>query len=826
MNWENQSTPKLLPPTVFEQTFSGSNSTNNITAISSSSSNYENKYSLTQLVIELDKLKYEMNNLKQENDVLRNKNRDYLEKAHLQGDLNRNTNFNQNQINLSTLEEIIHKQSNEIKSLKNEVSNERNSKKNHDFEINKNFNELEVKTKEIEFLNENLKQTKQKYEFCLNEEKQRTENLTNELKNVKKSFEAKIDDLNSNHEKVLNSKDEKLKILENETRNLKHQIEIINKNNEKINEYNVLEDKFSRKCDETCVLNKEIEAYKIRVNALNEILSLQEAQLEEASDSTTKQQKKQSLLTKWRTKVFDLLVKYKSVELLFKQDKSKLNTTIKDLNDRLEHHSNQNKIYTTLLDDKKTQLYTTLQDHNKLNDNFNKIKHENEQFKILNEKNLQKTLDLKKFLDNMSNNYNKIDDCFKMANKKLINLDQRIEYAKERLDVVRALQTHKETRYIDELKRLMNMSENLSSIHSLDENKNNNNNNNTEKISSQHSSTQLTGDNENIVIKHELDKVLKERNLLTNKLQNDMGVMNERLNKMKEDYEFLIENLNNKIQNRNDELDQKEHEMNKLKSDYKEKENLLSSLNLKYEKLNEEFDIFKIQIETDLKKQFKTREDSFLDKLSKMESSMNEARREQAKAIVMMRQIERDNVRDKERLEKLNKESECYYKNNLDRLQMKIISLEKERNLLMNTIKQNGINLNMVEFNVLSAATATLTQQPINYLPPQNALNHQLKMPNATYSNNEYEINKWLDKYENPSQNKAEKSDTTTSIWLEQSKTNQNIDETEINEENTNTTSNGSKIQENNEILLQIRRIMGNLELSDVEDDFVEDQSN
>ena len=844
MNLNNWDTPKLLPPTVFERTFSSSNnSVNNITA-SSSSSAYEHKYSLTQLVIELDKLKFEINNLKQENDSLRNKNRDYVENTQMQGDLNRlQHQSNHHQINLSTLEEIIHKQSNEIKSLKYELSNEKNSKQNNEFEMNKNFRqELDAKTRELEVLNENLKQTKQKYESCLNEEKSKVENVMRELNSLKENYEVKINGLNLNQEKLLNSKDEKIEILEsnnerllNEVRSLKHSLETIHRDNEKLSEYNALEDKFGKKCVENGVLTKEIESFKIRLNSLNEILSLQEAQLEQTND-LTRQQKKQNLLSKWRSKVFDLLVKYKSIELLCKQERSTLNVTIKDLNDRLEHQSNQNRIYETLLDDKKTQLYSTLQDNNKLNDSFNKIRQENEQFRVSNEKNLQKTLDLKKFLDNMSNNYNKIEDCFKSATKKLVSLEQRIEYAHGRLNMVKVLQTHKETHYKDELKRLMNMSENLSSIHSLETN-NFLNENKAEKISTQHSSTQIvanTGDHENQLLKQELDKVLNERNMLTHKLQTDMSVMNERLSKIKEEYEYLIENLNNKVKNREDELDKREREMSKLKMDFQEKENMLNSLTTKYEKLTEQFELFKTQLELDLNKQFKMKEDSFLEKLSKMESSLNEARREQAKAIVMMRQMERGNVRDKERMEKLNKDSEYFYKSNLDRLQMKIISLEKERNLLMNTIKQSGVNLNMTEYNVLAAATATLTQQQqlISYLPPQNPPQIHHLSSTHTSNKNEMDINKWLDRndYQLMSINQSEKAnttETTTSIWLEDSKAENN--QFGINEENSNAANNtsNSKIQENNEILLQIRRIMGNLELSDIEDDDdVEDEKN
>lgn len=898
MNWNNlqhqQSTPKLLPPTAFERTINTTSSTSNNNDISAQNTSgnttcgpnntnllspnvqatlndlqqqQQQKYALTQLVFELDKLKFEINNLKQENDLLRNKNHDYIEQFQTYQDMNTTSasageqqhstssqyhysssqqqqqpsymhhHHTHHQINISTLEEIIHKQSNEIKYLKLELNNEKsqniNLKQNYEKELNRNLAELDSKLKENTILNENLSKLKQTYEVNLNEEKSKLTNLINELNQLKDSYEVKINSINVTNEKQIENKNERIQTLENELKSLKLNLDLLNKSSAKFQEMNHLEEKYERKLSENELLSKEMDALKIRLNSLNEILMLQEAQLQAdfgvssvASGSgginlnepspNSKYKARHNLLTKWRLKVFDLLVKNKTIELVSKQDRNEFKKNFKHLNEKLENAYNQNKIYENLLEDKKAQLYVTIQENNKLSENLIKFSGENASLKDTNEKNLQKTNDLKQFIDNFTKNYFKIEDSFKMASKKLINLEQRVEFAKGRLDVVKALQVHKETHYKDELKRLMNITQNISSIHSLDANMPSLNNNNDAQQQQQqqfHSSTQIesndvngqNNNNNNQLLKQELEKVINERNMLATKLQNDMNLMDERLNKMKFDYESVITNLSEKIQLYETDINLKANEIDKFKSEYVEKESLIKSLNLKYEQLNEQFEQFKKQLESDFNKQFKLKEEMFIEKVTKMESSLNEARREQAKAIVMMRQMERTSAREKERMEKLYKDTEVYYKTNIDRLQMKIISLEKERNILMNTIRQNGINLNMAEYNVLAAATAALTQQ-ISYLPPPTAssvASSQHTQVSSKISNNEVEIGKWL---ENNEQLSDKNQTSNTSIWFDNTK-----DEQQLNE--------NSKLTENNEILSQIRKIMGDLELSDAEED-------
>lgn len=94
----------------------------------------------------------------------------------------------------------------------------------------------------------------------------------------------------------------------------------------------------------------------------------------------------------------------------------------------------------------------------------------------------------------------------------------------------------------------------------------------------------------------------------------------------------------------------------------------------------------------DILRELKKKDLDYADRLAKMDTKLNEARREQAKAVVVMRQMERSTNREKDRMENLLKSCDTYYKEHLDKLQKKIVSLEKERNILMNTLRYLQMN--------------------------------------------------------------------------------------------------------------------------------------
>ncbi len=58
-----------------------------------------------------------------------------------------------------------------------------------------------------------------------------------------------------------------------------------------------------------------------RLTSMNDVLTLQEEKLEQTTLNNN--EKRQSLLNCWRTKVYDLLMQLKSMELILKNNSSK-----------------------------------------------------------------------------------------------------------------------------------------------------------------------------------------------------------------------------------------------------------------------------------------------------------------------------------------------------------------------------------------------------------------------------------------------------------------------------------------------------------------------
>lgn len=95
----------------------------------------------------------------------------------------------------------------------------------------------------------------------------------------------------------------------------------------------------------------------------------------------------------------------------------------------------------------------------------------------------------------------------------------------------------------------------------------------------------------------------------------------------------------------------------------------------------------------ELAKKLDVEKECYREELSKMERIISDTRREHTKAIVSLQQLERQMQWQKQNSDTLLKENEEVYKHELDHLKRKIRELEKERNILVTTIKQENIKI-------------------------------------------------------------------------------------------------------------------------------------
>lgn len=755
-NWEHyQSTPKLLPPTVFEKTGDSS-------LPSQSSLNgdfYPTDSHILQFTSELDKLKDEIKKLRSENEALRHRNRDFIEQAQLYTEVS-----DHRKISITALEELIHKQTKEIQNLKINLNSEKENNLNTTQILESKYNQ------QIASLTKQLNEANHQLALNQKDSEQKIENLKAENKNITDSYRDEMALLRSNYDlmksengRLLSEKDSLIEKLT--TTNQKISLELENLKNYVQNSMPTIQTVKEMTAErqgyenEILKLKSKMESLKndnsslqIRLKSMNEILSLQENQLETSSTSTEK--RRIGLLNKWRCKVYELLIQLKSQEINFKQEISFTNKEIDNYRQHLDDQSVKTKILENIIEDKKAEISVLNSDVSTLSEQISILKDQNENLELKQEKDLQSSIELKNFVDEIIKNYQLIEESFRTANKKLNHLDQRVEFAKNRLGVIKALYTSK----AENLRgNILDMTVTLSTIQG--------------SIEPQVTQMQQVDDPEDkYFVMSELKRVTDERDLLANKLQQDMISMNDKLSKMKEEYEIIIDTLNNELKQLRLLNEQKQEKVDQVGRQLEEKDQLYEDISRKYDELSSKFAQLKSELSLENEQCLRERESQFMEKLAKMDEKIKEARREQAKAVVQMRQMERSTNREKERIENLWKSSENYYKEHVKNLQDKLISVEKEKNILMNTIRQQG-----------------------------------------TFFSEEEKINEYAEE--------------VTSFWMESG---QQIEEEEEEEliskasEHEDQCEN-SDFNKNSEILQQIRKIMGNLELSDLDDD---DQDN
>lgn len=317
------------------------------------------------------------------------------------------------------------------------------------------------------------------------------------------------------------------------------------------------------------------------------------------------------LLGKWRNKVYQLLIQLKSYEISSKQDRNLVEKTLQEYLDRLEEAANKNKIFENIIEDKKAELSVITADKTILIDQVSVLKDTNAELEKKHQMDLQSSLEFQTFVTSLMKQYQTIEESFKLASKKLVHLDKRVEFAKDRLGVVRALYSGKELAKLEQKRtNVLDMTTNLSSIHgSMDPNESNFNppisldqqQQAQAQLDLQEQPPKMDPDEEKI-LRRELELVLEERNLLATKVQGDIELMEEKEAKLKSEYDQKIAVLNGEIKELNGLNGIKQAKLEDINEQLLMKTNLCDSLTKKYEECHKELLELKKQLSTEYEK--------------------------------------------------------------------------------------------------------------------------------------------------------------------------------------------------------------------------------
>lgn len=178
---------------------------------------------------------------------------------------------------------------------------------------------------------------------------------------------------------------------------------------------------------------------------------------------------------------------------------------------------------------------------------------------------------------------------------------------------------------------------------------------------------------------------------MSTRLQHDSAETHARLTKLQNDHETAVRVLETELRAARESSESRELELARARDELASKTRVYEELCARHEALERELEEMRGSWETTVERRVREREAEFVAKFAEMDARLNEARREQTKAAVMVRQVERSATREKDRLEAMLKSCDAYYKEHLARLNDKVKSLERERNTLVTSMRQHGI---------------------------------------------------------------------------------------------------------------------------------------
>ncbi|XP_053390441.1 coiled-coil alpha-helical rod protein 1-like [Mercenaria mercenaria] len=364
------------------------------------------------------------------------------------------------------------------------------------------------------------------------------------------------------------------------------------------------------------------------------------------------------------------MVQQKSSDITCKKDESNWKAKVRDLEQKLSSAKNQIEQLSHALSDKDAQL-------NMESNNCNRLQLELSEAQQLAlclddrvQENVQNAQLLQEFAASVWAKYQENLEILNTAMASLKAYGQRISFASGRMEMLQGLFARKEAMLKLQIEKgdipERDVSQNVVEI---------------EKQDSEESSYLCC----------ELERVTQERDNLAAQIKQDSLTLDSKVLSIRAQVEEEIETLKQTKSDLEGIVQDKSQKCVKLSEKLEKCENDLDYANQNIEELKTSLGRQELNMQQILEEQRHEVENQFSDRLADMDRQINEAKREHAKAVVSVRQLERQMTREKERFTEQLSTTEEHYKRQLDLLQGQLKAVEKERNLMMATLRQEGL---------------------------------------------------------------------------------------------------------------------------------------
>lgn len=375
-------------------------------------------------------------------------------------------------------------------------------------------------------------------------------------------------------------------------------------------------------------------------------------------------QKTQTLLRLWREKVFSLMVQLKSEDINKENDNRKIQDKICSLENSLHESNQQLALYSHTMQDRTAELEMERVRNTCLQDKMTAVQAAADSLSSRAEKAEETLLQLKQMIDSFVQAFYTQEHSFRGALHRLVTLGQRVAFATKRVDTIQGLVAQ----------RLA-----LVKLRQDDE---------------QQPSNPVTDDicrPSYEDLSAEVKLLNEERDRLSAELKRSALIIEGRVTETREKLEAEIEGCRQKTSILRASLHETEERERALREQVVDLERRLQEACEGTAQLKEQLRDQKEEYERELAEKVRGIEENTTQQLAHMEKHLHEARREHTKAVVALRQSERQMQREKTRSQETRSTLEDAARIREEQLTRQLRDAERDKNLMTATLRQEGL---------------------------------------------------------------------------------------------------------------------------------------
>ncbi|XP_032903297.1 coiled-coil alpha-helical rod protein 1 isoform X2 [Amblyraja radiata] len=403
-------------------------------------------------------------------------------------------------------------------------------------------------------------------------------------------------------------------------------------------------------------LRSTVELLNVRLTSLTDILAIQESHRggkPKPDIGGGDDGKKATLVTRWREKVFALMVQLKSQEISHTNDVNHLHVKIADLEEELAVKGQEHAVMGHSLQDRTAEMDLERVKNQSLGDDLACAQ---KTVVRLQERADQADSDLRQLQELTGSFYQKFLDQeaeLRKALCQLVNLSQRVTFANKRIDTIHGLWARKEA---------------LVRLH-------------LQERSREPGPDISRRTNEEL--EKELELLNGERDQLAVELKRNSQLIEKKVSEARLKFEAETKDCLAASGRLQEALAEKVQAQQRLTEQLTEAQREVEETQETAETLRRELCSQQGAYQEALQEKVAAAESLMAEQLSEMEKHLNEARREHAKAVVALRQADRQAARDKERLEACGKLQEEQHKQERQLLSGQLRQLQRDKTLLV-----------------------------------------------------------------------------------------------------------------------------------------------